>query len=265
MVLCSRRAVPGHSWKFDIIDKILDYSLEDEDRCEHDGDIGGHAEMGNLLVPTEEIAGAMEAVEVTMAVDDDNNVTVAEPDEEELPEAIAEPEQEQSAEVDFDEGYDDDEEQERHPVLVIENIRHIERIAASAQVALQTPYFPSHRSAICVDPHQLAYTFMSFLRVVPMHSHALEGLQQICESTTASSGNMLTMAIVTIKLDPWAVLHVWNPVTGISAEVSDTEILNEPRNGQATKDPDGTLFLRRETFNPEMDKTQENTCSDVHY
>ena len=195
-------------------------------------------------VPTEEIAGAMEAVEVTMVVDDDNNVTVAEPDEEELPEAIAEPEQEQSAEVDFDEGYDDDEEQERHPVLVIENIRHIERIAASAQVALQTPYFPSHRSAICVDPHQLAYTYMSFLRVVPMHSHALEGLQQICESTTASSGNMLTMAIVTIKLDPWAVLHVWNPVTRISAEVSDTEILNEPRNGQAAKDPDGTEYRR---------------------
>ena len=226
-----------------------------QDRCEHDGDIGGHAEMGNLLdadprselykrrlessflfgamnferpkkqcertgshvayrvcracfyytpallgqmyglflsfpdnvapsreshkVPTEEIAGAMEAVEVTMAVDDDNNVTVAEPDEEELPEAIAEPEQEQSAEVDFDEGYDDDEKQERHPVLVIENIRHIERIAASAQVALQTPYFPSHRSAICVDPHQLAYTYMSFLRLcrcIPTHWKASANL-----------------------------------------------------------------------------------------
>ena len=58
-----------------------------------------------------------------------------------------------------------------------------------------------------------------------MHSHALEGFSKFVSQLQRHPANMLTMAIVTIKLDPWAVLHVWNPVTGISAEVSDTEIL----------------------------------------
>ena len=59
------------------------------------------------------------------------------------------------------------------PILVNENIRHIDSTAARPQVALQTSYFPNSRNAICVDVRWLAYTYMSFALSRCMHGNWL--------------------------------------------------------------------------------------------
>ena len=47
-------------------------------------------------------------------------------------------------------------------MLVNSNVRNADSTVARAKLALQPPYFPTRRDAICVDTHQLSYSYMSF-------------------------------------------------------------------------------------------------------